>query len=246
MKERDVVAKLMLMVANAYDENRKDFPSYADGEMRPEFTLEELRPTAAEAMAEAQAMLKSWGSRSVSDESKKLISLSEEIRAKMSVPKKESWLVSVPFVIRPKAVCEVSLWMFNTYRLESMVFGLPSGLTAAVSFAARDDMEDVFARKLIEDEREAHDEHPAQWYATMPPFKTRSPHYKIVVSVKNQNKWIVNTKIDFGGNLIPGMNIHGMKWIAFVDGLQAAEKRSHTIEEVDRTLDEALSSLPKR
>jgi hypothetical protein len=59
--ERDTVAKLMLMVANAFDPNRKDFPAYADGEMRPEFTLEELRPTANEALADAQRMLASWG-----------------------------------------------------------------------------------------------------------------------------------------------------------------------------------------
>jgi hypothetical protein len=63
MKERDIVAKLMLMLANAFDENRKDFVGYGDSEMRPEFTLAELRPTVNEAMAEAQKMLAAWGEK---------------------------------------------------------------------------------------------------------------------------------------------------------------------------------------
>jgi len=62
-KERDTVCKLMLAVANAFDENRKEALPYPEGEglMRPEYTLEELRPLAKEVMDEAQAMLKSWG-----------------------------------------------------------------------------------------------------------------------------------------------------------------------------------------
>jgi hypothetical protein len=61
--ERDTVAKLMLMVANAFDENRKEqaIEAYAADEMRPEFSLAELRPTANEAMKDAQEMLASWG-----------------------------------------------------------------------------------------------------------------------------------------------------------------------------------------
>jgi hypothetical protein len=63
MKERETVSKLMLAIANAFDPNRKDFVGYADNEMRPEFTLAELRPMVNEAMAEAQRMLASWGKR---------------------------------------------------------------------------------------------------------------------------------------------------------------------------------------
>jgi len=63
LKERDTVAKLMLAVVNAFDPNRKDFVGYADGEMRPEFTLAELRPLANEALEEAQKMLATWGKR---------------------------------------------------------------------------------------------------------------------------------------------------------------------------------------
>lgn len=63
-KEAGTVAQLVLALANAFDENRKDFVGYADGEMRPEFTLAELRPAAHEAMAEAQKMLASWGTKS--------------------------------------------------------------------------------------------------------------------------------------------------------------------------------------
>lgn len=62
-KEADTVAKLMLALANAFDPNRKDFSPYAEGEMRPEFTLAELRPIANEAMVEAQKMLATWGKR---------------------------------------------------------------------------------------------------------------------------------------------------------------------------------------
>ena len=62
-KERETVGKLMLMLANAFDENRKEQPiaSYAADEMRPEHTLTELKPLVDEAMAEAQAMLVTWG-----------------------------------------------------------------------------------------------------------------------------------------------------------------------------------------
>jgi hypothetical protein len=53
------------MIANAFDENRKEqsIAAYAKDEMRPEFTLDELRPTANEAMAEAQKMLAAWGAK---------------------------------------------------------------------------------------------------------------------------------------------------------------------------------------
>jgi hypothetical protein len=69
MKERDIVAKLMLMLANAFDENRKEMPYDDDatlmreGRMRPEYTLAELRPTVSEAMADAQKMLAAWGKK---------------------------------------------------------------------------------------------------------------------------------------------------------------------------------------
>lgn len=60
--ERDIVAKLMLMVANAFDENRKEI-EYDKSTWHPEYTLDELRPVANEAMAEAQKMLASWGGK---------------------------------------------------------------------------------------------------------------------------------------------------------------------------------------
>lgn len=62
-QETRTICQLLLMIANAYDENRKDYVGYADGEMRPEFTLAELRPTANAAVAEAQKMLASWGGK---------------------------------------------------------------------------------------------------------------------------------------------------------------------------------------
>jgi hypothetical protein len=68
-KEANTVAKLMLAIANAFDENRKEMPYDDDetlqreGRMRPEYTLEQLRPMAREAMDEAQKMLASWGKR---------------------------------------------------------------------------------------------------------------------------------------------------------------------------------------
>lgn len=60
-KERDTVAKLMVVIANVFDESRKEALPYDQTKQRPEFTLEELRPLKDEAMAEAQAMLASWG-----------------------------------------------------------------------------------------------------------------------------------------------------------------------------------------
>jgi hypothetical protein len=53
----------MLMIANAFDENRKEqaIAAYAADEMRPEFTLAELRPSADEALAKARKMLEVWG-----------------------------------------------------------------------------------------------------------------------------------------------------------------------------------------
>lgn len=61
-KERDTVAKLMLAVVNAFDETRRDGP-YAENEPHPEFTLNELRPLAKEALDEAQQMLVAWGAK---------------------------------------------------------------------------------------------------------------------------------------------------------------------------------------
>ena len=62
-KEREIVSKLMLLVVNAYDKNRKEVPveppHYGETEMRPKYTLAELRRLADEAMIEAQAMLAS-------------------------------------------------------------------------------------------------------------------------------------------------------------------------------------------
>lgn len=58
--ERDTVIKLMLLVETAFDENRKEIMT----EPRSvQFTLDELRPTANEAMAEGQKMLASWGGK---------------------------------------------------------------------------------------------------------------------------------------------------------------------------------------
>jgi hypothetical protein len=65
------------------------------------------------------------------------------------------------------------------------------------------------------------------------------------VTVRNTKSIIVGTKLELGGHLLPGMNIHGMTWMAYVDGVQVAEKRSHTPEEVDSAFKDMLGSLPK-
>jgi hypothetical protein len=62
MKERHTVAKLILYIANATDEHRKEI-DYDKTKPHPEFTLEELKPLADEAVKEAQEMLASWGGR---------------------------------------------------------------------------------------------------------------------------------------------------------------------------------------
>lgn len=61
-KERDTVAKLMLVIANAFDPHRVHLEvPYVDGQPRPEYRLGELQKLADEAMTEAQQMLASWG-----------------------------------------------------------------------------------------------------------------------------------------------------------------------------------------
>ena len=59
-KERETIGKLMLMVANAFDENRKEI-EYDKTKPHPEYTLDELRPLANEAMSETQKMFETWG-----------------------------------------------------------------------------------------------------------------------------------------------------------------------------------------
>lgn len=63
--EKSTIAKLMLVIANVFDENRKEVPieppHYGEKEMRPEFSLAQLRPLKDEAMAEAQVILSRKG-----------------------------------------------------------------------------------------------------------------------------------------------------------------------------------------
>ena len=61
MRERETVAKLILLVRNALDESRRELTDHGRDERRPEYTLEQLRPLAADAIEEAQRMLASWG-----------------------------------------------------------------------------------------------------------------------------------------------------------------------------------------
>ena len=48
MKERKTVAKLMVLLIDVIDE-------------KPEFTVEQIRASAQEAITEAQEMLRTWG-----------------------------------------------------------------------------------------------------------------------------------------------------------------------------------------
>ena len=55
LAERDTVAKLLLVVVNVFG------PPDAEVNEVKEFSVEDLRPLAHEAMAEGQKMLASWG-----------------------------------------------------------------------------------------------------------------------------------------------------------------------------------------
>lgn len=48
MKERKTVAKLMLVIVNLIDE-------------KPEFTVDQMRDSASEAITDAEEMLRTWG-----------------------------------------------------------------------------------------------------------------------------------------------------------------------------------------
>ena len=56
--EKNTVAKLMLVVVNAFDPTRKEAPiPYGESERHPEFSLEQLRTLANDALAEAQKIM---------------------------------------------------------------------------------------------------------------------------------------------------------------------------------------------
>jgi hypothetical protein len=125
---------------------------------------------------------------------------------------KEPFSVDVPLLLQPESYEMVRLQPFAHYRVERLRLDPSVCLMVAVSFVVRKEYASVFARKLLEDkDSEAFEPHPAAWYVTHEPFRSKGPHHEMIVVVTNPSSSTVQTKLHLGGQLVPWKNIFNKK-----------------------------------